>query len=226
MLPKSFSFKWIAVSIIVILAVASSSWILSKLSASNLENPRESSQSRAFPTEVVVQLNSSLNILYQDPNDKDGRTVIYNFPESTVWNLSGHGFVDINSRSSLPKEVGLFQKWIDIKGSKDRYISLYDPMSKKDLPLFRVAFEPSSIFDGEENMTALARENIEKLINKQPYISLVARKFSDLSESTLNNMIHKNDTLAIVAYWVSGDTSPRKDGNGLLAARVVYIRRY
>ncbi|MBI2612064.1 hypothetical protein HYW54_04990 [Candidatus Gottesmanbacteria bacterium] len=227
MLPHDKRIIWVVILVIVVGVVILSSIYLSSQFSKNINiSSKNFSSQRLFPTDIVSKINSNFKILYQDPADTEGRTIIYDIPGETKPSLlKSSGLVYARGTNHILYAVGLFKEWESIEGTKDRYILLRDPFSKGKLPKFRVAYEPSQLYDGKENMTSLSRENIEKIVEGKKHISLVARSFSDLSQTQIDELFRKGDAVAVLSLWGENDKSARRDENDQLLSGWVYIRR-
>lgn len=162
-------------------------------------------------------------VIYRDPNDTEDRTVIY--AELKSGKLFGGSGLIKNKYNDLPYfMVGLFKGWQAIDGSKDRYIKLFDPINKKDLPLIRVAFEPSPLFDGEDNMTNLSIENITSAQNLAKNTVDNTKSYFYKYEKKLDKFLQNNDAVTVF-FTTNSDLVPNKDINDHYGAQSILLRR-
>lgn len=172
-----------------------------------------------FPDDQKEQLQT----IYKAPDDAQGRTVIYQkLPSGKLY--GGSGIVYTNDGEKIRYIVGLFNGWQIIDGTKDRYLKLFDPVNNKNLPLIRVAFEPSALFNGQVDMTALAVEDLSAAKELPRDASITTKKqVADLG-SDLDKILQQND--AVVVNFVTDEANrPTKDVNDNLLALWLVLRR-
>lgn len=169
-------------------------------------------------TNIEPSPSPKLKILFQAPDDKEGRTVFY---DNLSYRFSGIGeFFDYSLSDSLPNYIiGSFVGWEDILGSKDKYLLLENPLTKKLLLKSRVALEPSSLFDDIANDTAIGLENLST--GKKEDIKLIVRK---LSQEKINQLIQKGDAVVSLSLR-DNEGYIKKDSQGKTLAVWLLIRR-
>ncbi len=227
MLPRSFSKGWVIVLIVLILVIIGSSFILSRqMSLTSPISP--SSPNRVFPTEIGSQLNSDLKILYQDPNDKEGRTIIYTTSSKYAYNNSG----EISFPGLRTYYIGLFDGWKKIAGSSDRELVLFDPINKAEIGQFRVVFQNNPVFSSASKTTRLSVENMVKARRvvddegSEDYERFL-ESVSAINDARLDKLIQKGDAM-IVYPWQNPEGSSFttiKDNDGRPYAYIILLRR-
>ncbi len=171
-------------------------------------------------TNIKFSPSAKFKILYQAPDDKEGRTIIYQAIDP-AFKYSGAGeFYDTaTSPAQLTTIVGRFRGWEAINKTKDRYLLLDDPIKKKDLIKVRVAFQPSELFDGKSNMTALAIENLQTGKIEYP-----KKTIKDLTSDKVDFIFQAGDTVIIFPFNKGGKLPIRDENNNILAIWII-VRR-
>lgn len=214
-MPPIDSFKrWMIILAAVVVFVAASSFFVKQFSPE--QKPPVSYPPRAFPTGIASQLYSDFKILYQDPKDTVGRTVIY---KSSKYKYSGIGAMASGNSRLIFDIIGIVMRWEDISGSRDRYLVLYDPReNNKILGKMRVAFETSVLFEDGLNGTSLAVEN---LTNGK--VEKLNKKVVDIKKNMIDEFIKAGDAVVLIPVVIGSEGG--YDGEGNLLASWIVLRR-
>ncbi len=196
--------------------------------------------SRNVPQDVIfsptpIPTPSIFTILYQAPDDKEGRTIIYVTPNKYLYNNSGFQ----QSPSGLPYIVGIFVGWEDISGTSDRLIILKNPIDKKDISSVRVVFRPSNLFQKKIKTTRMMVENInkvkEQIIDQVNFVKLgsedyrFVREIQKIPPQELLKIIKPGDAVVIsplAEFKTNYNWDIKQDEQKNLVAWYILLRRY
>lgn len=230
--PRNFPINWVVILLVVILFVVSSSFFLKTLSKTN--NSSSTPLVRSVPSIIsdrsdnIVPTNTNIGashkVIYQSPNDSEGRTIIYDNPEYTGTNkfrtdFSGVGFI---SNKPFPYTVGLIQKIENIPNSKDKYITLNNPISDAQIGKLRLIYDNSK--DSSIRLTSFGVEDMSSpgRIDERKTIFL-----NTLSDQQLNTLIKPQDAVVIILLSKELNTNytVATDENGINIVWWLIIRR-
>ncbi len=225
MLSRNFLKWWVVLFTIVILAVIGSSFILTKQFNRQQASP---DSNRAFPSGISSQINSTLKTLYQDPNDKEERTIIYTSDNKNLYNGAGI----FNKPGFRTYMIGLFDGWTTIPGTKDRLLALLSPIENSNIGQVRVAFEQNERYRAKSKLTRVSVENLDKAKvmtddqGSEEY-DLWIKDIASLADARLNNLIRIGDALIVFPLqtltgenWIT-----LKDENNMPYADTILLRR-
>lgn len=183
-------------------------------------------------------------IVYPPNPQKDGRDIYYQVSKQDL-RYSGYGYYGLSSKpGGIPNGkltefiIGSFAGWENIPNSKDKYLLLYDPVSKfkvsaKQLPKkIRVGF--ASVTNYTTSFSTFL--GVEDLSGILPIVSnqngeadrYTIDTFANISATDLNKLIRHGDVLAVTiltdpAYQNKQDLT---DKQGNKVAAWIFIRRY
>jgi len=151
----------------------------------------------------------------------EGRPKFDNSESKSIYPADLYDIFTIPSQDQLLYVVGSFQMWEDISGSKDKYIVIKNPETKK-LEKFRVAFEQSDLF--KDNETALSIENISLKFGSKKLNEIEKPKTANLYEigyEKMIAMISKGDTVIIEPVFDPPDLSKKDENRNFLASWLI-----
>lgn len=158
-------------------------------------------------------------IIYQAPDDKEGRTIIYESSRLSYLDL-GKDYVRANWLRSI---VGIVDAWQSIDSTKDYYLVIKNPLTG-ELDKVRVGFESSKYFDGKSNLTSLLVENLTS-----GEIEGLNLRLADFGVDKTKEIIKKGDAVVamiIPDFLTKGSRQKhRVDNSGIPIAVQLYIRR-
>jgi len=173
----------------------------------------------------------SLKITFQtNINDKTGRTVFYEV-RKTKNALNGYGKFEATYKEARDVWliIGEFVKWEDIEGAKDKYIIIKNPKSNDILVKARVAFEESSLFDGNKKATSLGVENLD-INNKQGQDYDKLGLLLSWTDDNINKIIKQGDVVAVHLLFMSQTDNLtqgiKKDEKGYPLVSWLTLRRF
>ena len=114
----------------------------------------------------VKEPESNLGELYRAKGDTVGRTVLYRSKLGQKIKYGGVGEVkQIVGGQEGVYVVGLMESVVDISGSKDKYLTLIDPITDEEIGKYRLAFDKSEKW----TVTGLGKEIVltGKIIHKK-----------------------------------------------------------
>lgn len=168
-------------------------------------------------------------IIYQKPDDKEGRTVIYetaiiNRYQKVGWNTLPSG---------LKYLVGQFSHWLEIPSSKDRYLILSNPFSSSYFEPIRVIFEPSELFPSKKKVTRITVENLNRVktssnVDEGMEDFEFLLEINKLSNNEINQLIQKGDVIVVVPLqkYENGLWKQILNKNQEIIANQIIIRRW
>jgi hypothetical protein len=133
---------------------------------------------------------ADFKIIYQKEGDSEGRTTIYE-------KASYYGGFGRKTIFPWIYAVGLFDGWEPVAGSKDWYLTLSDPFSKKLLEKVRVVFAKDSRLPYAAKTTKVMVENLEKLHQGETDAAEILQSDTGWSKEILEKLIKKGDALAV-----------------------------
>lgn len=225
MLPSDFAKKWAIILGVVIFAVAGSFFFLSRQLSIIPKTSSSIQEQRPFPTDIVSQMNSNFKILYQDPNDTEGRTLLYSLKHPMVGiNFPNHGIVfDQINQKRISYIVSIVRNWENIDNSKDMYITIYDPVSKTELLKARLVLDISPSFSNL--VTGFGIENLGLIDKSQDGFSFLS-SLMNYGYDKVRAVIQTGDAVVIRPRYISPDASRYEtDENNIMIARSLSIRR-
>jgi len=169
---------------------------------------------------ITVLKNTPFKIIYQEENDSEGRTILYDALKSDQKQFGFTGSGEMNDLFT-PNVIGLFDKWEAIPNSKDQYIYLIDPVLKKTFKN-QVVYEASSLLLPETKKTMFGVENLDD----PGKVEKKSGNFVDtISSDQLSSLIRKGDAIIV---FLAKDTRGKliKNSNKLGVAQWVVIRRF
>ncbi len=230
MLPRNFSKWWVVILVIVVAAVIGSAFFLSRLSKPS-SRTNSSADQRVFPTEIVSQINSTLKILYQDPNDTEGRTILYRSEYPFVYNNIGRGIFN----TGQIYYTGIIKDW-NSNASANQTLTLVNPLTKADIQTFELQFTPNGALPGMKKGTLLSVENLAKSQNPSSLAKdegvedyfLFLKPFNKVSSKDLQRWIHTGDAVVVAPLLEEGENgaiNEVKGESGYPIAYVILLRR-
>lgn len=230
MLPRNFPKGLVVIIIFLILA-----FIGSTLFSKQFFKKQSSSfePQRVFPNEVVSQVNTySFKIIYQDPSDKIGRTILYESGNKNLYN--GIGKSTFNTGQVY--YTGKVSNWTSDNSSRKNTLGLTNPINGTSIQTFDILYTPDSTYPTMKKGTLLSLENLTKSMNPyslghdegvEDYKSFII-PLREASPQNLQEWIKDGD--AVVVFPVmekSGNKSLNEiiGSNGNPIAEVILIRR-
>lgn len=187
--------KYLLIVFVVALVVILIQVWLNKFVWNKKSSLPETPRNRPFAKETIYQETptpyfAGTIIIYQEADDKEERTVIY---QNNAYPYSGIGDIYAGDKklSKLQYTVGLFSGWEKIAGSKDRYLLLYDPIEKKDLRKIRIAYEPLPVSDDK------CVESTELLVESPGSGKIKSTNKRVLNVSSLDVLLKSGDAVVL-----------------------------
>lgn len=202
--------KWLPLGIIAIIVVFAEISYFFYLRASKNKQPKVN-------TNQVVESTGHINVVSQEKNDLEGRTVIYQSTPSAFSGTFGNTYT-----------IGYFDKWESIPGSRDRYLILTDPLSSEKKLTYHVIFDqttPPGFQYKIETQFGVEDLNLLKMEAKEGKIEGIL-PINSLKESSLQNLFKKGDVVVIYKILLNGVQKDYQDKDGYNYALFVIIRRF
>lgn len=174
-------------------------------------------------SQKLNQVNNKLNIIYKSRNDKDGNTLLYDNPN---YGWTGIG---LNTKGPWTYISGIFNSWINIDKTNDKYINIIDPFTNKDLYKVRIIHPTSYLITQDTSIqpTRLMIEHLNNyLIKDKSEMSVIGQALSEKKE--IKDILPKKGDSIVIFFPPnknSHDDIP-KDENGYYIAYYITIRRY
>jgi hypothetical protein len=126
-------------------------------------------------------------------------------------------------KDNISMATGMFWNFIEIKNSKDKYITLLDPKNNIKI-LLRVIYE-ANVYKEVEDGTVLNVSNLDfgPLNNKIIPIDKMDF-FNKLSDNQLNKIIKLGDVITVLVPMLNNEVIADKDGNPV--AQEIGVRRF
>ena len=159
-------------------------------------------------TNIGPSPSPEFKILYQAPNDKEGRTAVYIDED-----VESHGTDYYQQQKKAI--IGYFDHWELINDSQDRYLFLNNIQSKKPMLKIKIIFTNDGIIP--QTRISILNLNTYKLISFD-------KNFSQLSETLINELITKDDSIVVAPLRINNNLQLDKQGN--IIAKTLILRRF
>lgn len=126
-------------------------------------------------------------------------------------------------KNVLEYAVGYIKGWEKLPGTKDRLLVLTDPRDGSKMLKYRIAFERSTVFSGNE--TKLGVQNLGMVAQGKNFnLQRMKSEVLTLSEQSLATLLPAGDVAIVVPIYDFVETV-KTDNTGTILADWVYIRR-
>lgn len=131
---------------------------------------------------------------------------------------------DIKTQDQLLYTVGIFERWEDIEGTKDKYLVIKYPKTN-ETEKWRVSFESSDLFKGDT--TFLFVENVDLRINNKIKNIIETPRESNLINigyDLTKEVLKKGDVVIFIPVFDPPELAKKDDLDNYLARNVI-VRR-
>ncbi|GEM_PF-2809070 len=174
------------------------------------------------------------NIIWMDPNDTTGRTVLYDQRNAPDNGIGEHQIKNTDGSLYVDRITGIIQEIKDIPKSPDKYMVLINPQTKQSYQPFRIILDPEEASTLSAKLTLpftqLFIENLDVLANVSAQNEKLLAEFRKFSTDEVQRILNKDDAISAVLWPTYGVNNKSlvnaKDESGYNSVWKLYIRRF
>ena len=198
--------------------------IITLISLPKINHPAVFSSKYFSP--IANSLPKGFSIINQKKNDSIGRTIVF----STTTENNAHqgiGIIYAPNTKLIRSVVGAFDNWEKISSSSDRYLLLYNPITNKPLPKFRISFShsiKSGITPPINKITLIEILDLTKVDKTNKEAVSDYKNINEIGEEELNTLLKRGDIVTLRMVYET-ETTVAKDTTGVPIVGSIFLRR-